>query len=263
MFVGGCATGLLVTDPAAADVRPTYDVDAIAEITSYAEYTEFSRRLRDLRFVEDHSEGAPICRWLHGKLKLDVMPIDERILGFSNRWYKEAIDNSQEIKLAKDLVIRVVTAPYFLATKMEAFKGRGRGDYFASHDLEDVVAVIDGRSGLMEELLQCPQGLREYLSTEMKKFLGQREFIDALPGYLLPDPASQGRLGALLQAVREISGGLQRKESAMRWEEIGPKLRGFSSKVSVIHPDTEVEKRVIELVEELERLLNDPRNRPA
>jgi hypothetical protein len=35
VFVGGCTTALLITDKAAADVRPTYDVDAIAEITSY------------------------------------------------------------------------------------------------------------------------------------------------------------------------------------------------------------------------------------
>src|SRR6266699_5331893 len=39
VFVGGCATGLLVSDEAAAEVRPTFDVDAIAEITSYVEYT--------------------------------------------------------------------------------------------------------------------------------------------------------------------------------------------------------------------------------
>jgi hypothetical protein len=39
VFVGGCATGLLVDDPAAAPVRGTYDVDVIAEIGSYAEYT--------------------------------------------------------------------------------------------------------------------------------------------------------------------------------------------------------------------------------
>ena len=39
VFVGGCTTSLLLTDKAAADVRPTYDVDAIAEITSYAATT--------------------------------------------------------------------------------------------------------------------------------------------------------------------------------------------------------------------------------
>ena len=46
VFVGGCTTGLLITDEAAADVRPTYDVDAIAEITSYMGYAAFSERLK-------------------------------------------------------------------------------------------------------------------------------------------------------------------------------------------------------------------------
>ena len=62
VFVGGCATAVLITDQAAAEVRPTFDVDAIAEITSYADYVDFSERLRNLGFSEDTSEGAPLCR---------------------------------------------------------------------------------------------------------------------------------------------------------------------------------------------------------
>ena len=63
VFVGGCTTALLITDRAAAEVRPTYDVDAIAEITSYTGYAEFSERLKALGFREDTREGAPLCRW--------------------------------------------------------------------------------------------------------------------------------------------------------------------------------------------------------
>src|ERR1051326_7904984 len=83
VFVGGSTTALLITDKAAAEVRPTYDVDAIAEITSYAAYADFSQRLRKCGFAEDISEGAPICRWRQEKTILDVMPLDENILGFS------------------------------------------------------------------------------------------------------------------------------------------------------------------------------------
>src|ERR1700682_1551718 len=152
VFVGGCTTALLITDEAAAEVRPTYDVDSIAKITSCAEYAAFSERLRQLGFAEDHSEGAPICRWTHGEIRLDVMPSDERILGFSNRWYKSAMESAQKIQLESDLTIQVVTATLFLGTKLEALKGRGKNDYFASHDLEDVIAVIDGRPSLLDEL---------------------------------------------------------------------------------------------------------------
>src|SRR5271167_4215823 len=76
VFVGGCTTALVITDKAAAEVRPTYDVDAIAEITSYAAYADFSERLRGCGFTEDTSEGAPICRWRQRKTILDVMPLD-------------------------------------------------------------------------------------------------------------------------------------------------------------------------------------------
>lgn len=119
-FVGGCVTGLLLTDPAAASVRPTLDVDAIIAIASYAEFTRLENHLRELGFHESHAEGAPICRWLNGDLILDLMPTDASILGFSNRWYGPALENAQKTRIG-DYEIGVITAPYFLATKLEAF----------------------------------------------------------------------------------------------------------------------------------------------
>jgi hypothetical protein len=196
----------LITDPASAEVRSTYDVDAIAEITSYAEYAAFSERLRQLGFTEDHSEGAPICRWAHGDLRFDVMPTDEHILGFANHWYKAAMKNSQMMLVENGLTIRVVTAPFFLGTKLEAFKGRGKNDYFASHDLEDVIAVIDGRRSLPNEVQHAPKELKAYIAREVRKLMEEREFLDSLPGYLLPDPASQARVRILFDTLKEIAG---------------------------------------------------------
>jgi hypothetical protein len=121
VFVGGCATALLITDKAAADVRPTFDVDAIAEITSYAEYNDFSEKLRKLGFQEDTSEGAPLCRWRQKTTTLDVMPLDAKILGFSNSWYEPAMIHSEERELEEGLTIRLVAPVYFCASKLEAF----------------------------------------------------------------------------------------------------------------------------------------------
>ena len=98
VFVGGAVTGLLVTDDAAGDPRTTLDVDAIAEITSYAAYAAFGDRLRGLGFTEDTSESAPLCRWVRQETILDVMPLDEKILGFSNRWYRAAMESSVSSK---------------------------------------------------------------------------------------------------------------------------------------------------------------------
>ncbi len=205
VFVGGCATGLLISDEAAGEVRPTFDIDAIAEITSYLEYTTFGERLHKLGFTEDASEGAPICRWQHGQIKLDLMPLDEKILGFSNRWYKAAMDSAEELEIERALRIRVVTAPYFCATKLEAFRGRGKGDYLASHDLEDLITVVDGRPELLGELRSAPEDVRFYIADAIGQMLKVPQFIDGLPGYLLPDSASQARINQLLARLKQMA----------------------------------------------------------
>jgi hypothetical protein len=202
-FVGGCVIGLLITDPGAAPVRTTLDVDAIVEISSYAEFAVLGDRLRHLGFRESHAEGAPICRWTCEDLALDLMPTDPSILGFSNRWYLPALQCAQQIRVEKHNA-RVITAPYFLATKLEAFHGRGRGDYPMSHDLEDLVAVLDGRPEIVDDVLQSGPQLRRYLSDEFISLLATPDFLDALPGYLLPDAASQQRLGIVLGRIRSL-----------------------------------------------------------
>ncbi len=180
-------------------------MDAIAEITSYAQYAEFGDRLRSLGFNEDTSEGAPICRWIHGGTILDVMPLDENILGFSNRWYKAAMKASVTKRLRDDLEIQIVTAPYFVATKLDAFKGRGGRDSLGSHDLEDVVSVVDGRDTLRLEVRDAGADLSEYVRREIAKLLKNPGFIDALPGFLLPDAASQSRIGIVLGRLRDLA----------------------------------------------------------
>ncbi len=94
VFVGGAVTGLLITDEGAGDPRATFDVDAIAEIASYSEYATFGERLRALGFSEDMLEDAPLCRWVQAEVILDVMPLDEHILGFANTWYRAAMDSA-------------------------------------------------------------------------------------------------------------------------------------------------------------------------
>jgi hypothetical protein len=132
-------------------------------------------------------------------------PLDEKILGFSNRWYKPAMDSSVVHKVEPDLSVRVVTALYFCATKLEAFTGRGKGDYQSSHDLEDLMAVVDGRAELVEEIRAGPEDVRSYIAAEIRKLFATREFLDALPGYLLPDQASQARVSILLDRLKNIA----------------------------------------------------------
>lgn len=205
VFLGGCVTGLLLTDPASPPVRPTTDVDVMAEIASRVDYYQLAEQLRTMGFREHMADGAPICRWMVDGMELDIMPTSPDILGFSNRWYPEAMQHAMPYRLDETLTIRVITAPYFLATKLEAFHGRGNGDYLFSHDLEDFITVIDGRPELLAEVTAAPSALRDYLANEVWKLLATPVFLDALPGYLPGDAASQLRLPVLLKCMHSIS----------------------------------------------------------
>jgi hypothetical protein len=204
VFVGGCTTGLFITDPAAGGIRPTKDVDAIVDVTSYAKYAALSERLRALGLAEDTTPGAPLCRWRLDDLIVDVMPVDEHVLGFSNRWYPAAIEAAQTIDIGGHFV-RVVTPTFFIATKLDAFHGRGGGDIVASHDLEDIIAVVDGRPEIVSEVAAAAADARRYIASELRALLDNRDFTEALAGFLLPDAASQGRRSLLEGRLRSLT----------------------------------------------------------
>ncbi len=186
VFLGGAATVLLVPESAYAGVRRTEDVDVIIDVIPRQKYYEFCESLREKGFVEDTGKDAVICRWLaptdFGRVKVDIMPTDEKILGFSNRWYKDAIRTADPYTLPSGTQIQSVSVSCFLATKLEAFKSRGGGDYF-SHDIEDIIFVMENRENLALELLECEYVLKNYLATEMMSLLND-DFLNVLPGLL-------------------------------------------------------------------------------
>jgi predicted nucleotidyltransferase len=205
VFVGGCATGLLITAMRAQSVRVTTDVDVIVQVATIRDYYAIEARLQGRGFARDMSPEAPICRWVAPGLQLDVMPSEPDLLGFSNRWYPLAVTTARPYALASERTIRLVTAPLFVATKLEAFRGRGKGDYLASHDLEDIVTVVDGRAELTDEVIAAPAPVREYLQASFASLVADERFVNALAGHLSGDPASQGRLPLLLDRLRRLA----------------------------------------------------------
>lgn len=205
VFLGGCATGLLITDAAAPPIRVTRDVDSIVQVASLAEYHRLSSKLRQLGFQEDTSEDAPLCRWRADLVILDVMPTDSRILGFGNRWYTPALEHAVVVKMPSGKLIRMVSAPYFLITKLEAFDGRGNGDYLMSHDIEDIIAVLDGRPELVDEVRVAEPKLVSELADRFKGLLGENRFVDAVSGHMPTDEASQARVALVLDKIKEIA----------------------------------------------------------
>jgi predicted nucleotidyltransferase len=205
VFVGGAVAGLLITDPATPAIRSTQDVDVICSAVALADYYRICRQLRSRGFVEDQRAGAPTCRWRIGELAVDVMPTRSDILGFANRWYPLAVSSAQVTVLPNRVTIRLVTAPVFVATKLEAFHGRGQGDFLFSHDLEDLIAIVDGRSTLLEECRESSPELRAYLAQQLTALLAEPAFVEALSGHLPGDAASQQRLPGLQKMLRLIA----------------------------------------------------------
>lgn len=206
VFVGGAIAGLLITDQAMPAIRPTEDVDLLCQALMLADYHRIETVLRERGFVQDMRPDAPICRWRVGSVMVDVMPTLEKILGFSNRWYPLALETALPVVLSSGRPIRLIAAPVFVATKLEAFYGRGKGDFLFSHDLGDLLAVIDGRDALLDECRATPPVLRGYLSEIFQGLLALPSFMDALPGHLPGDAASQERLPELEAKLREMAG---------------------------------------------------------
>ena len=204
MFVGGSAAGLLINDPAIPNIRPTLDIDVIVEIATRGDYYRLQQRLREKGFSEAMGETV-LCRFRHGPIILDVMPTDPTILGFANRWYADAAHNAQLLKI-DEVKLRVVTSAYFLATKLEAFHGRGNHDFMLSHDMEDIIAVLDGRLEIVEEISESDEGVQTYLEKEFTILLNDEDFLDALSGHLPGDTASQLRLPMLIERIEKIAG---------------------------------------------------------
>ena len=203
VFVGGMIRQLLLTDTAAGPARPTQDVDCIVETTSRVDYARLCERLRARGFAECMDEGAPVCRWVVQGVRVDVMPIDPGVLGFSNVWYQSAVEHSTHVE-GPDGPVRIVDAVHFCATKIEAFLGRAERDFF-HHDMEDLVAVVDARAELVAEIGQAPMDVRDFIAGQIRDWLSNPSFVEALAGHLAGDAASQGRKPILLARLGQIA----------------------------------------------------------
>lgn len=204
VFVGGCATSLLLTDPAAPPVRATHDVDVVVAIASWRDYHRLGEALRTRGFSQSLAEAGPPYHWTYAGMKLDVMPTEESVLGFSNRWYTGAVETAMTAKIREDLFIRLVTPPYFVATKLEAFESRGKGDYLESHDLEDVLSVVDGRPELVDELARAEPELRRYVAAVFARLIEDESFLNALPGLVIEGSPAE-RWPIVLQRLTNIA----------------------------------------------------------
>jgi hypothetical protein len=186
-------------------VRPTRDVDAIVEAGDLAQFYLIEEEVAARGFTRD-TQSRVICRWIQTNtgVLFDLMPVDPRVLGFSNRWYAEAVRTAQLVTIGDGITIRMVSSPAFVATKLEAFADpkRGANDFLASHDLEDVLNVVDGRPELIEELAAAAQPLRDAVRKSISTLLRHPDFANALPGLI----ADSDRSAIVTARLRSMAG---------------------------------------------------------
>ena len=205
VFVGGCAVDLPLTDPAAAPARVTFDFDLVARVEALSGYHALEKQFAVLGFKRDMAQDAPICRWRYHNLEVDLMPMEPGVLGFANRWYPLAVETAAVVALPTGTSVRLITAPAFVATKFEAFWDRGHGDMLGSHDLEDIINVVDGRPNLGTEVVAAAPQLRQYLAAQCRILLAMPGFMNALPGMVFPDESLAGRVKLLAQRIEQLS----------------------------------------------------------
>ena len=200
VFVGGAVAGLLVTDPLADSVRATRDVDAVVN-TSRARFHEIEAQVAQRGFERDVRSDV-ICRWLHSAsgVAFDLMPVQPEMLGFTNRWYPYAVETAERVDLGEGARVRLVSAVAFVATKLEAFASRGHGDFLSSHDLEDVLNIVDGREELTGEIADAPIEVREAVAGIFRRLLSNADFVNVFPG-LMAEPARAPLVWARLKML--------------------------------------------------------------
>jgi len=203
VFIGGASACLLIDDPVAEHVRPTEDVDCLVSLDARTEFSQLEAELRRLGFRHATEPNAPICRWRYRGVQVDVMPDNAAVLGFSNAWYSEGIKHARTIELPSGRLIRCFTLPYFAASKLEAFASRG-GDFRTSHDIEDIIIVLDGQRDLAA-LGRGPASVVSYLKGKFGEFLGDSRFSESVHGHLPPDSSGLGRGTRILDFLHHFT----------------------------------------------------------
>jgi hypothetical protein len=194
VFVGGSTVSLYLTDPGAATVRPTEDVDCVIQVLTRGQYYKLEQELERLGFRHVTEKDAPICRWSYRGLTADIMPTEGSVLNFKNSWYPDGHEHAITVKLPGGEQVRIFSRPYFLASKIEAFADRGHGDFLTSPDMEDIITVLDGSETVAEEISAAPAKVKKYLTGKFSEFLRDERFTESLEGNLRSPAGTAARV---------------------------------------------------------------------
>lgn len=183
VFVGGAVVSLYTDDPAADEIRPTKDIDLTINVMNLGSWAQLQEQLGSLGFYPD-PEGHAICSYKYKDIPVDIMSAEDGPFGPANRWYKIGFEDLWNVQ-AQDKEIQILSAPCYLATKFEAFNDRGN-DYRLSHDIEDIIYVIDNRTTIVEEMTLADVRIREFVQEQLQVIKHKGLLTEVLISHIHP-----------------------------------------------------------------------------
>ena len=203
VFLGGSVLSLLVTDTSVAAIRVTKDVDVMVNVRTRKGFRAAERTLEALGFRHDTREDAPICRWVCDGVTVDVLPIRQEVLGWNSRWFEEAIAAPMTV-ICGGREIKVVSAPYFVALKLEAFEERGQKDFLGSTDFEDVICLFNGRESIADEIAAC-HVIRSWLAAKFADYLKMPDMETAVEGFVQTEANPELRKQCIMERFAKVA----------------------------------------------------------
>ena len=201
VFVGGAVISLYANTESDEEVRETFDIDITSiEVVNYNKYCQLLNRLYELGFYPD-SESKVICRLRYKGIQVDVMTPEEIGIGPTNKWYKGGFKDL----IKKDVEgeeIQILSSPYYLATKFEAFNNRGK-DYRSSHDFEDIIYVLDNRKVVVDEIKSSDRTIQQFLINEFQKIDSNIYAEEILTMHLSPNTVEE-RFPIIKEKIKQI-----------------------------------------------------------
>jgi hypothetical protein len=169
VYVGGAVVGFYADREPQEELRITKYVDFFLEIATLSELEDLRLQLRQQGFQQS-AEDPVLCRFRLDDIRVDVMATRELAWAPANPWFEPGLQHLWKA-VWDGIDFHLLSAPFFLATKLSAFNSRGGSDPRASHDIEDMVYVLQHREGIGAELAAAPEPVRVFLNTFAKRVL--------------------------------------------------------------------------------------------
>ncbi len=201
VFVGGTVVDFYANDPAAEEIRETKDIDFVMVIVTFSKLEELRQKLIEKGFTQSHEDDVT-CRFRYQEILVDVMSIKQVGWAPSSPWFESGLSNTCNIKI-DGTNIRILSLPFYLATKFSAFQDRGSEDPFISHDLEDIVYIINNRTDFVDVLRSGPPDVLSYLKNQFKNLLESATLREAIEGNLEYTHREE-RFQTIVQKLKQI-----------------------------------------------------------